>query len=128
MRTITISWRGKSLELQQANFAKTSEYRKLIKTVFDKHLPTIGKALSGLKVGENSAVIPALLADAGAISNLLFDSIDEIAALLPKYDNSLANYAEATDDEIIAAFVEIIKLVFPTQALSKLLGGLTATT
>lgn len=83
-----------------------------------------GGGWSDIDLGRALAIAPVL----PMMVNGLLNSVDEVADLLFEYDPKLAAErkwieAHAYDEEIIAAFMEVLKLLFPITALWAMVNG-----
>lgn len=126
MQAKTITLGGKQYELHPLTMRPARDFRQKISYELNG---IIGEAL---QLGETELDNYAQLAGlAQRVSSAALGSVDTIAELLfeysPELQNDRANIeAKAFDEEIIAAFMEALKQLFPFGSLAKSLTGLAA--
>lgn len=136
MRTITVSLGGQDYTVRQLTRRPSSEWRERFAQPIEQLVGAVeytGELLSSsaaeFERQDLGSVVKRLGGSLlGGLSQTLIGSMDEIAEMLYAYSPELAADRDridetAYDDEILAAFVEVLKLAYPFSDLWSLIRG-----
>lgn len=124
MQTIKISLGGREYELRPLPIRKAREIREKFTESFEQIVDAINQ-LPNLALDD----VHALGDIVTAVKDVLLGSVELVLEILFAYSPELAAdreriEAEAYDEEAIAAFVEVVKLLYPFGSLANVLSGL----
>ncbi len=124
-RTITVTLGDQEVEIQQLRTRPASEWRKSLQGPARDVIAQVSKLLNWSSVDLSDA--KALDDLASAAMPLLTDSLDTVRDLVASYAPVLkAQIEDAYDDEIVAAFIQVVRLAFPFAQMMGAVRSLTS--
>jgi hypothetical protein len=123
MKSITVKLAGRNYDIQPRPIREARRFREKFSSQF-------GRLAEALRLAPTTHVddLGSMAGLVDAASSVLLGSIDMAMDMLCEYsaDVNLDRErieADGYDDEVITAFVEVIKLLYPLGSLSNLLNG-----
>jgi hypothetical protein len=123
-RVITVKLGDEEVQIEQLRTRATSEWRKQVAEPAEAVVLQVAKVIDWRSVDTDD--LAALRDLIGAVRPLLFDFIDTVRGLVVAYAPSLRERIEdAYDDEVIAAFLAIVRVAFPLGEIQRAVSLIT---
>lgn len=125
MKAVDVVLGGRTFQIAIKPRAIARQWRKQFKETLMEALTTLN-ANTSLEL-TNTTDLKGVMEQ---VIPLLVDLVDTVAVLFLAYATEVeAAYLDehATDDEVIAAFIEVVKLAFPLESVMALLGRMGST-
>lgn len=124
MKIITVNLAGKEYELRALPIRQAREFRKKFTKPVEEMINVLGSA-SKTELSD----VESMKGVVDAVKTILLGSIDLLVDLLFEYSAELnadrdTIEAQATDEEALAAFAEVFKLLYPFGSLAGKIPGL----
>ena len=125
MKNFTIELGGQEYSVKPLPIRPARELRKEIGTALDIPLKAF-RGIQGIELTDTDALADIVI----AMKGVLFESIDIALKTIYGYSPEIKADKDrieesATDDEVVAAIVEVVKRLFPFGALTSLLSKAT---